>query len=128
MIVRCLCISFCLLPLFSSLAGAQELPWYRTTLPKITPERWTQAAPPIPEPAQITREDYLQYIKDKWLGTRANALAVKGKPDADSAVALRDVRRLHVPGAPTTSSTPSAPWSSSRATTSTAPRAPARTQ
>lgn len=82
MIVRCLCISFCLLPLFSSLAGAQELPWYRTTLPKITPERWTQAAPPIPEPAQITREDYLQYIKDKWLGTRANALAVKGKPDA----------------------------------------------
>ena len=47
MILRCLCVSLCLLLLCAALAGAQELPWYRTTVPKITPERWTQEPAPI---------------------------------------------------------------------------------
>ncbi len=83
MALRCICTCLGLiLVLGAAVEAADDLPWYRTTVPPITPERWTQDPPPIPAPAQITRDDYLQYIQDKWLGTRANALLSQGKPDA----------------------------------------------
>jgi hypothetical protein len=78
---RLLFLLCCLLYLGLAVADAQELPWYRTTVPPIAPERWTQELPPIPPPATITRDDYFSYIQEKWFGIRPAALAGRGKAE-----------------------------------------------
>ena len=82
MATRYVCACLGLILVLAAVAESADLPWYRTTVPRSTRRAGRKRLPPIPEPAPITRDDYLQYIKDKWLGTRANALAVKGKGDA----------------------------------------------
>jgi hypothetical protein len=49
-------------------------PAYRTTITPITPDRWTKPLPPLPERQNVTREDYLKYIKERWLPLREASL------------------------------------------------------
>jgi len=65
----------------SSVCGAQETPAYRTEVPKITPDRWTQPVPPIPARGKITKADYLKYIQEKWKVIRASVATGAGKPN-----------------------------------------------
>jgi hypothetical protein len=58
----------------------EELPWYRTEITVITPERWQQPVPPIPEPTTVTREDYLEYITRTWEKQREYWLERAGDP------------------------------------------------
>ncbi|MHB9025790.1 MAG: hypothetical protein ACYC7E_16755 [Armatimonadota bacterium] len=73
-----------LIPLLVLLTGvlAVDPPWYRTSVPKITPERWTTPAPAAPEFGTLTKKDYLDYITAKWTTVRTSAVQAMGKPDA----------------------------------------------
>ena len=55
-------------------AGEETVPEYRTKIPDITPRRWLEPAPPVPERRAITREDYLKYIKARWFPLREHTL------------------------------------------------------
>jgi hypothetical protein len=57
-----------------ALAGQPAAPAYRTTITPITPDRWTKPLPPLPERQKITREDYLTYIRERWLPLREASL------------------------------------------------------
>jgi len=60
------------------------VPAYRTGLPEITPDRWTQPAPPLPKPGKVTREDYARYAQKLYGKYRPTWLKRAGDPQQKS--------------------------------------------
>ena len=57
-----------------AVAAQKEQAW-RTRVPAITAERWTQAPPPIPKARRVTRADYLRAVRRIRAVTRKGRLA-----------------------------------------------------